>query len=76
MWSDGVVVSPPLFDDDLRLLQAVEDFPIQKFIPEAGIEGLAISVLLGGPRFNVSRFGPHRLDPVPDGLGHKLRSIV
>ena len=76
VWSDGVVVPPPLFDDDLRLLQAVEDLPIQKFIPEAGIEGLAVSVLPGGSRFNVSGFGPRRLDPVPDGLGYELRTIV
>ena len=27
VWSDGVVVSPPLFDDDLSLLQGVEDLP-------------------------------------------------
>ncbi len=47
VWSDGVVVPPPLFDDDLCLLQGVEDFPIQQFIPEAGIEGLAVAVLPG-----------------------------
>ena len=74
--SDGVVVSPPFFDDDLSLLQGVEDLPIQQFVPEAGIEGLAVSVLLRRAGFNVSGFGPHRLDPVPDGLGHELRSIV
>jgi len=43
--SDGVVIVPPLFDDDLCLLQGVEDPPIQKFVPEADIEGLAIAVL-------------------------------
>ena len=47
MWSDGVVVSPPVFDDDLSLLQGSEDLPIQQFVPEAGIEGLAVSVLPG-----------------------------
>ena len=45
VWSDGVVVPPPLFDDDLSLLQGIEDLPIQQFVPEAGIEGLAVSVL-------------------------------
>ena len=76
VWSDGVVVSPPLFDDDLSLFEGIEDLPIQQFVPEAGIEGLAVSVLPGRAGFNVSGFGPHRLDPVPDGLGHELRSIV
>ena len=47
VWSDGVVVPPPLFDDDLCLFEGVEDFPIQQFIPEAGIEGLAVAVLPG-----------------------------
>ena len=45
VWSNGVVVPAPLFDDDLCLLQGVEDFPIQQFVPEAGIEGLAVPVL-------------------------------
>ena len=47
MWSDGVVVSPPLFDDDLCFPEGVEDFPIQKLVPEASIEGLAVAVLPG-----------------------------
>ena len=28
VWSDGVVMIPPLFDDDLRLLQGVEDLTV------------------------------------------------
>ena len=76
MWSDGVVMVPPLFDDDLCLLQGVEDLPIQQFVPEAGIEGLAVSVLPGAARLDVSCFYTHHLDPVPDSLGHELRSIV
>ena len=44
VWSDGVVVPAPLFDDDLCLFEGVEDFPIQQFVPEAGIETLTISV--------------------------------
>ncbi len=36
-----VVVSPPFFDDDLRLFQAVESFPFQQYVPEAGIEAFA-----------------------------------
>ena len=75
-FSDGVVVSPPLFDDDLSLFECIEDLPIQKLVPEAGIAGLAVAVLPGRAGFNVSGFGPHRLDPVPNGLGHELRSIV
>jgi len=46
-FSDGVVVSTPLFDDDLSLFEGIEDLPIQKLVPEASIEGLAVAVLLG-----------------------------
>ena len=28
VWSDGVVVFPPFFDDDFCLFQGVEEFPI------------------------------------------------
>ena len=45
MWSLGVVVLPPLFDDDLCLLQAIENFSVQEFISEPGIEALAVSIL-------------------------------
>ena len=76
VFSDGVVMVPPLFDDDLSLLQGVEVLPIQQFVPEAGIEGLAVPVLPGRAGFNAGGFGPHRLDSVRDGLGHELRSIV
>ena len=76
MGSLGVVVSPPLFDDDLSLFEGIEDLPIEQFVPEAGIEGLAVAVLPGRAEFNVSGIGPHRLDPSPDRLGHKLGSIV
>ena len=49
---DGVVVSPPLLDDDLSLAERVEDLAIEKFIPEAGIEAFAVSILPGGTRFD------------------------
>jgi hypothetical protein len=32
--SDRVVVLPPLLDDNLRFLQAVEDFAIQQLVAE------------------------------------------
>jgi len=44
MWSHRVVVFPPLFDDDLRLFEGVEDLPVEQFIPEPSVEALAIAV--------------------------------
>ena len=36
-FSDSVVVSTPLFDDDLSLFEGIEDLPIRKLVPEATI---------------------------------------
>ncbi len=45
MWALGVVVSSPLFDDDLRLSQRIEDFPVEEFVPEPCIKALDVAVL-------------------------------
>ena len=47
VFSDGVVVPPPLLNDDLRLFEGIEALSVEQFIPEAGIEGLAVAVLPG-----------------------------
>ena len=47
MWSDGVVVDAPLFDDDLCLLQGVKDLAIQEFVSQSGVEAFAIPVFVG-----------------------------
>ena len=41
----AVIVLSPLFDDDFGLLERVEDFAVEQFIPEAGFEALAVIVL-------------------------------
>ena len=45
MFSDGGVMVSPLFADDLRLFEGIENLPIQQFVPESSIAGLAIAVL-------------------------------
>ncbi len=42
MQPDGIVVFPALLDDELRLLQAAEDFSVQQLIAELAIEALVI----------------------------------
>jgi hypothetical protein len=44
MRSHRVLVPPPFFDDDLHLFEAVEDPPVEQFIPETSVKALAISV--------------------------------
>ena len=43
--ADGVVVSSPALDHDLCLLERVENLAIQKFVPQASVEALDITVL-------------------------------
>ena len=42
---DRVVVPAPLLDDDAGFFKSVEDLAIEQFVPEAGIEALAVTVL-------------------------------
>ena len=44
MWSHVVVLSEPLVDDDLSLLEAVEYLPVKEFIPKPGIEAPTLAV--------------------------------
>ena len=44
MWPDGIVVPPPGLDQDLRFRQGVEDLPVEQFIAQRTVEGLAVAV--------------------------------
>lgn len=41
----GIVVPPPAFDDDPCLLKCIEDFSVERFVAEFGIEAFAVTVL-------------------------------
>ncbi len=47
MRADRVVVAPPLLDEDLGNAQGLEYLAVQQFVPEPGVEALAIPVLPG-----------------------------
>ncbi len=38
------VVPPPGFNQELRCRQGVEDLPVEQFIPQRAVEGLAVAV--------------------------------
>ena len=76
MWPDGVVVTAPALDDDLRLPERVEDLAIEQLVAKTGIEALDEAVLprtagrdVGGPCAN-------SCNPVLNGLGDELGSVV
>ena len=76
MGSPGVVVLSPSFDDDLRLSQRVEDFPVQQLGSKPRVEALDIAVLPGASRLDEGRLRADRLDPGPDVLGDELWAVV
>jgi len=47
MWTDEVVLSEPLVDDDLGLLCRREPFGIKHLAAQGSIEALIVSVLPG-----------------------------
>ena len=74
--SFGVVVFPPLFDQDLCFAKRVEDLTIQQLIPEPCVEAFAISVLPGRPRLDVGGLGADGCNPVSDGLSNELGAVI
>src|SRR4028118_1029934 len=76
MRPDGVVVSSPAFDDDLRLLEGVEDLAIEKLVTQAGVEALDKAVLPWTASLDVSGPCTHGCDPVLHGSGDELGSVV
>src|ERR1035437_6611064 len=76
MWPYRVVLHSPLLDHHLRLLQRVEDLPVQAFIPQLPIEALAIAVLPWTDWFDVQRLRSHGRQPLPQLQCHKLRPII
>ena len=76
VWAFCVVVSPPLFDQNLSFAQAVEDLTVEQLIPEPAIEAFTVSVLPRAAGFDVSCLGANGGDPVSDSLGDKFRPIT
>lgn len=43
--TDGIVMTPPAFDHDLRLLERVEHLTFEQFVTQTRVEALDVSVL-------------------------------
>ncbi len=74
--SDGVVLPPPAFDQDLGVRHGVEDLPVEQFITEFPVEGVHIAVLPRTPGFAEQRLHLQVLEPQPDELRREFRTIV
>src|SRR4051812_43912274 len=69
MRTHRIVVAPPVFDYDLRLLQCVEEFSVQQLITQFAVEALAIAVLPRTSGFDVSRPGADGSYPLAKSQG-------
>src|SRR5215204_3513330 len=76
MRPDGIVMTAPALDDDLRLAESVEDLAVEQLVPEPGIKALDIAILPRASWSDVGGLGPDRRDPLLDGLGDELRAVV
>ena len=73
MWADGVVVAPPGFDDNLRLLPGVEILSVQELVGQARVEALDVSTLPGRNRLDERRSGRR---PPRSSAGDEHRAVV
>ena len=76
MRPDGVVVTTPALDDDLRFAQRVEDLAIEQLVAQPGIEALDEAVLPRAARCDVGGLCADGGDPLLHRLGDELRAIV
>src|SRR6187402_3072623 len=76
MGPDGIVMTAPALDDNLRLAESVEDLAVEQLVPEPGIEALDIAILPRAAWSDVGGLGSDRRDPLLDGLGDELRAVV
>lgn len=71
-----VIEQSPVFDQDLRLAQIIEDFTGQKLISELRVKTLAVAILPGTARLDIERPNAQLLEPLAQGSCNKLRAII
>lgn len=76
MWSDGIVVAPPLFDHHLRLRTTPEPFQTQAFVAEFAVEAFVRAILPGLAGFAQCHVHAVVRRPLQDGARHELRPVV
>ena len=76
VWSDRVVVMPPLLDEHLGLLQGIEDLSIEQLVAELAVEALVVSVLPGAAGLDIEGLDADPAEPGPYRIGSELSPIV
>lgn len=73
---DRIVVAPPALDQKLCLLQRIEDFPVQQFVPQLAVEALVVAILPRAAGLDEQRRYAEPGKPATHDLSHELGPIV
>lgn len=76
VWTDRIVVDPPLFCQNLRFLQRVEQLAVQELRAHFPIERFDIAVFPRGAGLNVEGLNLQGLQPATQFPGNELRPVV
>ena len=76
MRSNGIVMLPPALDQHLRLAKRGEDFHIEQFVAQLGIEALIVSVLPRTARLDIECSHADPAEPRAYCLGPEFAAIV
>ena len=66
----------PHLDQNLRLAQRVEDFPIQELVSELPIEALDVTILLRASGGDVPGLHIYTIKPITHRMGGELAALV
>src|SRR4029077_13739226 len=71
-----VVAVAPSFYDHPRLMQRIEEFAVEQFIPQFSVEGFDIAVLPRTPWLDKQRHDGEPLVPLSKHPGNKLWPVI
>ena len=76
MRSNGVVLSLPVLDQDLGLLEGVEDLAVEQLVSKFAVEALAVAVLPRTPWLDEQRPDVQAIQLFPYRVCTELRSVI
>ena len=76
MRPDRVILPAPGFDQNPGFLQRVEDFSVEEFVAQPGIEAFDIAVLPRASWRDIGGLGPNGGDPSLHCLSDELGPVV
>lgn len=76
MRPEAIVMIAPPAGDAPDLPQTVEDFTIEQFIPQAGIEALDIAILPRAAGLDIEGADAEPTEPFAHRMGYELGAVV